>query len=205
MHGLVNRAIQSFVTNTYGVACWHRVTEAAGLGEFEFEAMLVYDDAVTEALLTAFCAELGRSRGEVLEDLGTYLVSHPAVEALRRLLRFGGDSYIEFLHSLDDLNDRARLAVPDLHLPALELREDGGGRYLLSCGPGMPGFGWVMIGILRAMADDYGALVMLEHDGDRTGEGPDAGAADAGEVIAVTLVESAFAAGRAFDLGARAG
>lgn len=205
MHGLVNRAIQSFVTNTYGVACWHRVTEAAGLGEFEFEAMLVYDDAVTEALLTAFCAELGRSRGEVLEDLGTYLVSHPAVEALRRLLRFGGDSYIDFLHSLDDLNDRARLAVPDLHLPALELREDGGGRYLLSCGPGMPGFGWVMIGILRAMADDYGALVMLEHDGDRTGEGPGGGEEDAGEVIAVTLVESAFAAGRAFDLGARAG
>jgi len=205
MHGLVNRAIQSFVTNTYGVACWHRVTEAAELGEFEFEAMLIYDDAVTEALLTAFCADLGRSRGEVLEDLGTYLVSHPAVESLRRLLRFGGDTYIDFLHSLDDLNDRARLAVPDLHLPALELRGDGGGRYLLSCGPGMPGFGWVMIGILRAMADDYGALVMLDHDGAGTGEGPDGGEGDEGEVIVVTLVESAFAAGRAFDLGARAG
>ncbi|GAA6199439.1 heme NO-binding domain-containing protein [Aquicoccus sp. SU-CL01552] len=205
MHGLVNRAIQSFVTNTYGGECWHRVTEAAGLGEFEFEAMLTYDDAVTEALLTAFCTDLGRSRGEVLEDLGTYLVSNPAVESLRRLLRFGGDTYIDFLHSLDDLNDRARLAVPDLHLPALELREDGNGRYLLSCGPGMSGFGRVMIGILRAMADDYGALVMLDHDGAETGEGPDGGAGDAGEVIVVTLVESAFAAGRAFDLGARAG
>ena len=208
MHGLVNRAIQSFVTNTYGGACWHRVTEAAGLGDFEFEAMLSYDDAVTEALLEAFCADLGRSRGEVLEDLGTYLVSHPAVKSLRRLLRFGGDTYMDFLHSLDDLNDRARLAVPDLHLPALELREDGGGRYLLSCGPGMPGFGWVMIGILRAMADDYGALVMLEHDGPPRGENTGAMAGDdgdAGEVIAVTLVESAFAAGRAFDLGARAG
>jgi len=202
MHGLVNRAIQSFVTNTYGPDRWRRVTEAAELGDFEFEAMLIYDDAVTEALLAAFCADLGRSRGEVLEDLGTYLVSHPSVEALRRLLRFGGDSYVDFLHSLDDLNYRARLAVPDLHLPALDLREEGAGRYTLACGPGMPGFGWVMMGILRAMADDYGALVLLEHHGPHAAGGADD---EADEVIAVTLIESAFAAGRAFELGARAG
>jgi hypothetical protein len=42
------------------------------------------------------------------------------------------------------------------------------------------------------MADDYGALVILAAAG-REGEV---------EVISVTLVESAFAAGRQFDLGA---
>ena len=195
MHGLVNRAIQSFVINTYGQDRWRWVTEAAGLEGIEFEAMLTYDDALTDAVLDALCAELGREREEVLEDLGTYLVSHPEVEALRRLLRFGGDTYVDFLHSLDDLPDRARLAVSDLHLPPMELREAGAGRYSLTCGPELPGFGWVMMGILRTMADDYGALVMLEHDGTR---GED-------EVIAITLIESAFAKGRDFDLGARAG
>lgn len=195
MHGLVNRAIQSFVSNTYGPERWSRVAEAAGLGVTGFEAMLTYDDALTEAMLDALCADLGRGRGEVLEDLGTYLVSHPAVEALRRLLRFGGETYVDFLHSLDDLPERARLAVADLHLPEMELREEGDGRYSLICGPQMPGFGWVMMGILRAMADDYGALVMLDHAGGRDGS----------EVIAITLVESAFAEGRSFDLGARAG
>lgn len=195
MHGLVNRAIQSFVIKTYGQDRWQWVTEAAGLGGVEFEAMLTYDDALTEAVLKALCAELGREREEVLEDLGTYLVSDPEVEALRRLLRFGGDTYVDFLHSLDDLPDRARLAVSDLLLPPMELREAGPGRYSLTCGPELPGFGWVMMGILRTMADDYGALVMLEHDGIQGGD----------EVIAITLVESAFAKGRAFDLGARAG
>lgn len=195
MHGLVNGAIQSFVINTYGRKRWTHVTEAAGLGFCEFEAMLTYDDALTEAVLDALCAELCRARDEVLEDLGTYLVSHPAVEALRRLLRFGGETYVEFLLSLDDLPDRARLAVSDLHLPALELREQGAGRYELCCGPGLPGFGSVMMGILRAMADDYGALVMLDHDGNRDGV----------EVIVITLIEVAFAKGRVFDLGARAG
>ncbi|MGD9862340.1 MAG: heme NO-binding domain-containing protein [Pseudodonghicola sp.] len=199
MHGLMNRAIQSFVCNTYGEGRWKTVTEAAGLGFSDFEAMLTYEDDLTDNVLDALAAELRRDRSEVLEDLGTYLVSHPAVEALRRLLRFGGETYVDFLYSLDDLPGRARLAVSDLTLPAMELREIGPGQYSLTCGPDQPGFGWVMMGILRAMADDYGSLVMLEHAGACDG------ARDGAEVIAITLVESAFSEGRAFELGARAG
>ncbi|MDK3018088.1 heme NO-binding domain-containing protein [Pseudodonghicola flavimaris] len=195
MHGLINRAIQSFVCNTYGEDRWRNVTEAAGLGFSDFEAMLTYEDDLTDDVLNALCVELRRDRSEVLEDLGTYLVSHPAVEALRRLLRFGGETYVDFLYSLDELPGRARLAVNDLVLPAMELREIRPGQFSLTCEPGLPGFGWVMMGILRAMADDYGSLVMLEHAGARGGA----------EVIAILLVESAFAEGRAFELGVRAG
>lgn len=195
MHGLINRAIQSFVCNTYGQERWLRVTDRAGLGFSDFEAMLLYEDSQTTRVLDTLSAELGRPRGEVLEDLGTYLVSNPEVEALRRLLRFGGVTYVEFLHSLDDLPDRARLAVSDLQLPAMELREHASGNFSLTCQPGLPGFGRVMVGVLRAMADDYGALVMLDHNG---------GGGDA-EIIVITLIETAFAEGRQFDLGARAG
>jgi len=149
MHGLINRALQTFVCQTYGYECWLRVTEAAGLGFTEFEAMLIYEKDQTLRVLAALCDDLGRPEAELLEDLGTYLVSNPSVEALRRLLRFGGVTYVEFLHSLDDLPDRARLAVDDLHLPRLELREQIAGQFSLSCGPGLPGFGWVMMGVLR--------------------------------------------------------
>jgi len=195
MHGLINRALQTFVCQTYGKERWLRVTEAADLGFTEFEAMLFYEESQTFRVLEALCADLGRPQSEVLEDLGTYLVSDPSVEALRRLLRFGGVTYVEFLHSLDDLPDRARLAVDDLHLPSLEVREEVSGRFSLSCGPGVPGFGWVMMGVLRTMADDYGALVFLEYEGKR----------DQNEVICITLIETSFAAGRSFELGARSG
>lgn len=195
MHGLINRALQSFVSATYGRPCWQRVTEAAGLGFTEFEAMLVYEDAVSARVLTALSDDLNRPQAEILEDLGTYLVSHPNTEGLRRLLRFGGVTYVEFLHSLDDLADRVRLAVSDLALPALELRELSAGEYQLHCFPGLPGYSSVMVGVLRAIADDYGALVMLSHDGVECEV----------EVISVMLVESAFAEGRHFDLGARNG
>ncbi|CUJ87131.1 Heme NO binding protein [Ruegeria denitrificans] len=193
MHGLINRAIQSFVCATYGQSCWLYVTEMAELGFSEFEAMLVYDDCMTVQVLDALCADLKRPRAEILEDLGTYLVSHTKMEDLRRLLRFGGVTYVDFLHSLDDLSDRVRLSVSDLCLPALELIEVTPTEYQLYCHPGLPGYPSVMVGILRAMADDYGALAMLSHDG-REGEA---------EVISIVLVESAFAKGRQFDLGAR--
>ncbi|MBK0326933.1 heme NO-binding domain-containing protein [Rhodobacteraceae bacterium F11138] len=195
MHGLINRAIQSFFCATYGMDRWLRVTETAGLDFSEYEAMLIYDEAQSFAMLDAVCEELGRPVDSVLEDVGTFLVSNPQTESLRRLLRFGGVNYVEFLHSLDDLPDRARLAVSDLHLPALELRELATGHFSLICHRGLPGFGSVLVGLLRTMADDYGALVMLEQQRDSEGR----------DVIMITLIETAFAEGRSFDLGARAG
>ncbi|UWQ48724.1 heme NO-binding domain-containing protein [Leisingera caerulea] len=192
MHGLINRAIQAFVTSTYGADRWEEVMEEAGLGFSEFEAMLFYTDEQSGRMLAAMEKVLARPLPEMLEDMGTFLVSNPQVEALRRLLRFGGVNYVEFLHSLDDLPDRARLAVSDLHLPALELLEQAPQQFELICQPGLPGYAYVLMGVLRAMADDYGDLVFLDHSGTQGGA----------EVISITLVETKFAAGREFDLGA---
>jgi heme-NO-binding protein len=193
MHGLINTAIQSFVRLTYGPKCWGRIMERCDFGFTEFEAMLYYDAVQSNRLLTEIREELGRPTPDTLEDIGHFLVAHPQVEALRRLLRFGGVNYEEFLHSLDDLPDRARLAVSDLYLPQLELRDYAQGKFSLTCAPGLPGYAHVMMGVLRAMADDYGALVMLEY----------AGQIDGGEKISITLIETTFAEGRTFDLGAR--
>ena len=193
MHGLVNRAIEGFVRDSYGAGCWQAVVDRAGLEVDTFEPMLGYDDRLTEDMLTAVSDEMGKPREEVLEDIGTYLVSHPNLEALRRLLRFGGVGFVDFLHSLDDLPDRARLAVEDLDLPRMELVDHDASTFTLTCRSAHRGFGHVMIGVLRAPADDYGALVLLDH----------AETDDGAEAITVTLVETAYSEGRSFDLGAR--
>lgn len=191
MHGLINRAIQSFVSDTYGAQKWLEVTREADLDFVEFEAMLIYDDALTELVLNAAAKVLDRPRVDVMEDIGIYLVSNPKVESLRRLLRFGGVNFTDFLHSLDELPDRARLAVSDLNLPKLEVREQSGGHFTLDCECILAGYGYVLMGILRTMADDYGVLALLEHS-DNGGEV---------ETISITLVETEFAEGRSFELG----
>lgn len=194
MHGLVNRTIQRFLTDTYGEDCWAAIVRAAAIGFCDFEAMLIYDEALTRKVLDAACKVLDKPCSEVLEDIGTYLVSHPNAEAVRRLLRFGGEDFVDFLHSLDDLPDRARLAVADLYLPQLELREHAAERFSLTVNGRIEGFGHVMIGMLRGLADDYGALALLDHRGGQSGL----------EVVDITLIEAGYAAGRAFELGAGA-
>jgi hypothetical protein len=194
VHGLINRAIQSFLADTYGSEVWAVIAREAQVPVGGFEAMLSYDAAITGDMLAAAESVLDRPREGILEDLGTYLVSHRNREGLRRLLRFGGVTFLDFLHSLEDLPDRARLALPDLELPDMLLTDAGGDRFMLTCHSQIPGAGHIALGLLRAMADDYGALVLLDH----LGTGTD------GEVVAIHLLERRFAVGRRFNLAAEA-
>lgn len=196
MHGMINRAVERFVRDTYGRDVWMGVTQSLALDYIEFEPMLVYETGLTDQMLDIVARTLDKDLPDLLEDIGTYLVSHKKTEAIRRLLRFGGVDFHEFLHSLDDLPERVRLAVPDLHLPAMELREHRTNHFTLAVKSGglrMSGFGHVVMGLLRAMADDYGALVLLDHKGNR----------DRTEILEVHLADASFAEGRAFDLSQR--
>ncbi len=192
MHGLVFRTLQVFVQDTYGPETWADVVLRAELDAPVFESMFHYDPALLDTVLAAVGVQLDKPRDAILEDVGTYLVSHPNCEGLRRLLRFGGVDFIEFLHSLDDLPDRARLAVSDLVLPEIELQDHAQNRFHLRITGQPPGFGHVMVGVLRAMADDYGALVLMDH----------LGQAGDSETIDLTVIETSFARGRDFELAA---
>jgi hypothetical protein len=192
MHGLINRSIQCFLRDTYGADFWAEIVLESRLGFDNFEAMLTYDPRLTEAVLDSAAELLRRNRDSILEDYGTYLVSHPNLEALRRLLRFGGGSFVEFLQSLEDMRGRGQMALPDLDLPDLVLVEEQPDQYRLHCNGTTKGVGHVMMGLLRAMADDYGTLVLLEH----------CGADDLGESLSIQLLDARFAEGRRFDLAA---
>ncbi|MCC6306063.1 MAG: heme NO-binding domain-containing protein [Rhodobacteraceae bacterium] len=194
MLGLVIRAFQRFIEDTYGAAAAAAVAQRAGLPVAGVEAMRIHQAGLAEAAIAAAEAVLGRPRAGLLEDFGTHLVSRPDRPALRRLLRFGGAGFRDFLASIEDLPGRARLALPELALPQLELEDRGGGRLTLSCRPPAPDLLHVAAGILRALADDYGALVVVE---------PEA-AADGGPVLAIDLLDARFAAARPFALVAGA-
>ncbi len=191
MHGLVNRSIQCFLSDTYGAEVWTDVADGAALGFDRFEALLSYDDALTSRVLLSAADRLEKSVEVLLEDLGTYLVSNAGSDGLRRLLRFGGVSFVDFLHSLSELEDRVRLAMPDLAMPVLSIDDHANGHFTLNCQFEHAGFGPVIVGMLRAMADDYGALVVLHHQETDTGC----------DEIRIDLLDAGFSNGRSFALG----
>ena len=195
MHGLINRSIQCFLCDSYGTAVWDAVVAETELEFSSFEAMLTYPPSLTDRIIAAACEILDRPRESVLEDLGTYLVSHPNREAMRRLLRFGGQTFGDFLNSLEELPERARLAVSELKLPEMNLAEGPANSGILAVKAIFPGVGHVAVGLLRAMADDYGALVTLEYLGNPNGW----------ETVAIRVLDRAWTPGRRFELARGAG
>ena len=195
MHGLINRSLQCFLRDTYGQPAWEAIVREAGLDFAVFEAMLTYDDDLTDRVINAGAEVLHRPREALLEDMGHYLVSHETQTSLRRLLRFSGVNFADFVNSLEELPERGRLALPDLDVPDLELTDHGSGQFTLKCTASLRGGGHVLVGLLRAMADDYGALVMLDNLGPEAG--PDTGC----EVISIQIADQALYEARPFSLG----
>lgn len=188
MYGLINKSVQAFLRDNYGSALWRRVAQRIGIAAEGFEAMLQYPPELTENLIEAACLELDRPADLLLEDIGTYLVS---LDMVRRLLRFGGLDYVDFLLSLDELRERGRMALSDLDLPSLVLLQAEGGRFLFELHDAPAGWGAVTAGLLRAMADDYGALAVIDHL-----KAPETGA----ERVQVVLLAHDFADDKGFAL-----
>ena len=172
-----------------------------GLTDPEFQISILEFLLLDDAWVVAFCDDaslpyeavsdvLKLPVHAILEDIGTYLISHPKNEPIRRLMRFGGADFVEFLHSMDDLPGRTRLALPGLRLPSIHLEESTPMQFTVSCTDQLPGFGHVLVGLLRAMADDYGALAVLEYAGRG---GPE-------EVVDIQVLDASFVPGRSFSL-----
>jgi hypothetical protein len=187
MHGLINRSVQNFLNETYSEGLWRDIARSLCISPGGFEPMLHYPDSLTEALIDTAAARLGKPRLVLLEDLGAHLVS---IEPLRRLLRFGGVDFSEFVLSLDELEGRGVMTLPELELPSLVLCEAAGGRFRLEVRAVWSGWVAIVAGLLRAMADDYGALALIEIASEKDGVG----------IVNVTLHDARFAEGRRFDL-----
>ncbi len=192
MQALVNRAIREFICATYGATAWRDVAREAGHDPAKYDAMLVYEPDCVKELLAAASSVLGKPEQVILEDVGTFLVSGTASGVARRLLRFTGPTFLEFLLSLDELPERVRLALPELEVPPIEVMQTDDGQIGLHCGAGCPGVTDLLAGLVRAMADDYGALVTVERVGPFRTDG-------SGQLL-LSLHDPSFSQDRGFKL-----
>ena len=126
-------------------------------------------------------AQMAKSQAEMFEDIGAWLTR---LEPIRRLLRFSGRDFRDFLLGLEELPGRAHLVLPHLAVPDLVITRRHGAIVITVRAENRD---WqpVLIGLLRGMADDYGALCLID------AEGPD---------IRVEIWEERFAEGRNFRL-----
>jgi Haem-NO-binding len=186
MDALMLRFLQGYIRDTFGSGVWQAVCRRSDLTVETFEPMLRYDPGTADLVAGHAAAVLGRSVDAIWEDMGTHLVTSPGHEGVRRLLRFGGIGFGDFLHSLVELPGRARLALPELDLPELHLDEVSPDAFELRCTSHLHGTLRVLSGLLTAMADEYGTLCLIET--------PKA------DRISVRILDNAHAKARRFDL-----
>ena len=94
--------------------------------------------------------------------------------------------------SLDDLNDRVALALDILEMPLIRVLPLSAEKIHVRVAPKWHGFSDVLVGLLRALADDYGALVFMDRLADT----------DQTECSEVILIDHHHSAGTSFDLAA---
>lgn len=186
MDALLLRSLQNYVLDTFGSAKWQEVCCLADQPSRTYEPMLRYEPGLADRVGDIVARVLGRPVEAIWEDVGIYLVTNPDREGVRRLLRFGGVSFSDFLHSLEELPARAKLALPSLEAPEVILDEVGPDRFELRCRSHIRGIQRVLIGVVTAMADDYGALCLIE-----TG---------AEDCITIAVLDARHAMAKAFDL-----
>lgn len=183
MHGLINRSIERFVRDSYGEAAWRDIADRIGVAD-GFEGFRRYPDALTLRLLAASAERLAKPGSELLEDLGAWLAR---TEPIRRLLRFSGADFADFVVTLEELPGRVRMVLPDLEMPRITVSSGAADRFRVTTGHALPEWRSVLAGVLRAMSDDYGALALI---------------VDEGASISIGVSDEAFFEGRDFDLSA---
>jgi len=186
MHGLINRSLERFVRDSYGDPAWCDVAAGLDLPCDRFEPFRHYPDALTLRVIEAAAARLGKPRPELLEDLGAWLAR---TEPIRRLLRFSGSDFSDFILALEELAGRVGMILPELEMPRITVAVLAEQQFRVAVEDAMPEWRGVLAGVVRAMSDDYGALALIVDDG---------------EAIAVDVSDGTFCEGRDFDLGAGA-
>ena len=158
MHGLVNRAIEGFVRQTHGPDRWRAIAAAAGLPAGGLPPFHPCPPGLAQHLARTAAHVLDQPEAEVVEDVGAWLVGR---EWVRRMLRLPGSGFQDVLFSLEDLPGRARMVLPDLVIPDITVRPRGARDCRVTLAPDDWLWRALLAGMLRAMADECGALVLV--------------------------------------------
>ncbi|MFD1293700.1 heme NO-binding domain-containing protein [Lutibacter holmesii] len=123
MYGIVNKAIQDLVTETFGEDKWEAVKEKSGVDVDFFLSNEPYEDSITYELVGAASEVLGISAGDVLQAFGEWWVLKTGKEKYGGLMESGGNNLKEFLVNLPLFHNRIMLMYPKLTPPEFKVSD----------------------------------------------------------------------------------
>ncbi|WP_111558591.1 heme NO-binding domain-containing protein [Paracoccus sediminilitoris] len=178
MNSLINRGIEEFLRTTYGDDLVKAVAEEAYVAQASVAPLGAGFGA--DALQRA-AFRMSKPHSEMLEDMGAWMTR---IEAVRRLLRFSGRDFKDFLLRLEELPGRAHLVLPSLRVPRLQVDANDQAFWVLMLDHDRT-WQFLLVGVIRGMADDYGALCLISVED---------------QAIRIEVWDEKFAEGRLFSI-----
>ena len=163
MYGMVNDAVRTFIVKHHGEDAWAKICDDADVTTREFEQLLTYDDDITYRLVGAISKHLGADASAVLEVFGQYWPEYAKGTAVGNMIKFGGESFIDTLESLDEMHQRVKIAMPDLRPPSFELEAVDEQNYRLHYFSEREGLAPMVVGLLHGLAVQHEISIEVEH------------------------------------------
>ena len=156
MYGLVNQAVQDFVTQHHGTGTWQTVREKAGVKDPEFLPLQQYPDELTFAMVGAACEATGRDAATLVEAIGVFWVTFTAQRGYGPLLDQLGATFPEALAALDAMHVRVALMMPNLKPPSFRVRDVRARGLTLDYISHRAGLAPMVIGLVKGLGHKYG-------------------------------------------------
>lgn len=175
MQLLVNKAIEDFLASNHA--------EILHARDSAMHRHVAGQDWLQDRHMLDWAAhQTGKPVEEMFEDFGAWLARQ---ESTRRLLRFSGRNFAEFVVRLEELPGRAHMVSENFAMPPISVRSGGMEMLQVTLPAGATRWTALLAGMVRVMADDYGALGLISVEG---------------HVISVQISDEEFADGRDFSL-----
>ncbi|MEM9717448.1 MAG: diguanylate cyclase [Pseudomonadota bacterium] len=160
--GLINRGLKGFVETYHDAETWRKLVSGQSAIPEDFEALADYPLEVTVRLVAEISTLRDASEADVYEDLGTFLVSTHWDARLRLVFMSCADDFVKFLQRLDVVWVALNAVDAAFPLNSWEISSTRAGAFRLSGPTLFPGFPSLCVGMLRSLADEFGAYVIID-------------------------------------------
>ena len=156
MYGLVNKAVQDYISSKFGEATWATVRAKAGFQDAEFVPLQAYPDELTFQMVGAACEATGMGAAQLFEEVGAYWVAFTAQQGYGSLMDQLGADFAEAIGNLDAMHVRVALMMPNLKPPSFRVLENGDRRLTLAYISKRQGLAPMVTGLVKGLGRRYG-------------------------------------------------
>lgn len=161
MYGMVNKAIEDLVRQSFGDDAWDRIKEQAGIDVDIFISNEGYPDDLTYKLVGAASAVTGMPADKILFAFGEHWLLKIARQEYGGLLEAGGRTLRDFLINLPNFHARIMLIFPKLQPPRFRVEETGERELELHYLTHRDGLGAFVVGIVSGLGKMFESPVEI--------------------------------------------